>query len=779
MSREAVEFLKRYRPEGNWCLSAATPERDKLDTRTFSDPALALDWLDAWSGVRNCYFHVNPGRDENARSKLKREHVRCVTHLHVDIDPPNGQVSDMAFRDTTLGLLMKAKVPPSIIINSGNGIGAFWKLTVPLALDGTVTCADEAGLYNRKLAETYAGGDHCHNVDRLMRLPGTWNIPGESKRKKGIIDRRLSELLLFEDKTYPIESFQKASSESKQQSLLDEYECGAPVQLKELTELSKWNVPTRVQLICSKGSDPSSPKKGDNSRSAWLYDCVCQLIRFAVPDEVILGILLDPEWGISESVREKTSPGPEAYARRQIEKAKKDAKRGEHSPKPDGAPTASAGAPAATGGGAGRGNPPPHHDDTDDFTVDNNGTPYPTQRNIVIALRLMGVRLTHDDFAGRLHIDGLGGFGPSLTDEAVDRLWLEIDARYHFRPSHDFFKIVIRDTALRNGFHPILDYFATLTWDNTPRLDTWLIKHAGASDTAYTRAVSRLLLLAAVRRVRQPGAEFDEMLVLISPQGQGKSKSIKQLCPNPSWFSDDLPLGADSKVIIERLAGKWIVEAAELKGMRRSDVEQLKAFLSRVSDCARMAYGHLSKEVQRQFVLFGTTNSTRFLQDATGNRRYWPIQLTKEMDQYAVAKDRDQLWAEACHYEALGESIRLDRSLWDAAGTVQSSHRVEDPLLDVLQSALDNYEGFISSNDVWDLAQIGVERRNGMASTLGQVMTELGWKRGKGVRYMKVTDKREAYYHKGETEGELLVTLDGVTKRPKVSRAYDDPQRPF
>lgn len=268
------------------------------------------------------------------------------------------------------------------------------------------------------------------------------------------------------------------------------------------------------------------------------------------------------------------------------------------------------------------------------------------------------------------------------------------------------------------------------------------------------------------------------MLVLISPQGKGKSKSIKQLCPEATWFSDDLPLGADSKVIIERLAGKWIVEAAELKGMRRSDVEQLKAFLSRVTDTARMAYGHFAKEVHRQFVLFGTTNSLRFLQDATGNRRYWPILLTIEMDPLAIAKDRDQMWAEAAVREAAGESIRLDRSLWGEAGAVQTSHRVEDPLLDVMQAALDGYEGVIGANDVWLIAQISVERRNGMASAMGQAMTELGWIRGKNPRYMKSTNRREAYYQKGESTTEHCVVLDSNTRQPKIQASYEE-QREF
>lgn len=348
---DSTDFLQRLYPGGPWCLSAATPERDKLDTRTFSDPVAADAWIAAWNGQRNLYFHVNPPRDKSARSKLKRTDVAEVCYLHVDIDPPRrigkaGEILDprpegeviSEFRERTLGMLEKYKPAPTIIINSGNGLGVFWKLESPIPLDGTLPVADDAALYNYAFSKTMAGGDACHNVDRLMRLPGTWNIPGEPKNKKGYFDRRLSELLLFDaSHVHPISIFKKAvpDGEDKQESLLDQYEIGAPVQLKEMAELNKWNVPTRVQLICARGHDPDKPKRGDNSRSAWAHDAVCNLIRFGVPNELIMGILLDKTWGISESFLEDASP--EGKARRQLHRALRHAKPGEHSPanKPD------------------------------------------------------------------------------------------------------------------------------------------------------------------------------------------------------------------------------------------------------------------------------------------------------------------------------------------------------------------------------------------------------------------------------------------------------------
>src|SRR5262249_50019060 len=161
------------------------------------------------------------------------------------------------------------------------------------------------------------------------------------------------------------------------------------------------------------------------------------------------------------------------------------------------------------------------------------------------------------------------------------------------------------------------------------------------------RAVGALSLIAAVRRVRQPGCKFDEILVLEhEEQGTDKSTALRTLAVNDDWFSDDLPLNADSQKVIESLRGRWIIEAAELSGIRRADVEHMKALLSRQIDRARMSYGRLVSEVRRQCVFFGTTNSSEYLRDETGNRRIWPVGI-KRVDIDALKRDRDQLWAEA------------------------------------------------------------------------------------------------------------------------------------
>jgi predicted P-loop ATPase len=244
------------------------------------------------------------------------------------------------------------------------------------------------------------------------------------------------------------------------------------------------------------------------------------------------------------------------------------------------------------------------------------------------------------------------------------------------------------------------------------------------------RAVGALVLIAAVRRVRKPGCKFDEMLVLEQPlQGTDKSTGLAVLAVEEDWFSDDLPLHIDSRRVIEHLRGRWIVEAAELAGMRKTDAEHLKAFLSRRIDRARMAYGRLPIEAPRQCVVIGTTNRSEYLRDVSGNRRFWPV-LIARFNLQALRRDRDQLWAEAAAREAKGESIRLAPELWPKAGAEQQQRLADDPFVTHLDSALAGLEGRIKTADLAMILELrGAQLTQEASVRISEAMRRIGWKR--------------------------------------------------
>ena len=210
--------------------------------------------------------------------------------------------------------------------------------------------------------------------------------------------------------------------------------------------------------------------------------------------------------------------------------------------------------------------------------------------NIRLALAKLDVHVVFNEFTQQIEMGGC-----ALNDVAFKRLWVRISDECKFQPFMETFLMVLLDEAHKTTVHPVRDYLNGLSWDGVPRIDDFLVTYAGAQPSPYVGAVGASPLIAAVRRVRTPGTKFDELLVLESPQGTLKSSGLRALCPHDDWFSDDLPLGVDSKHVIERTAGKWIIEAAEMHGNRGREAEQLKSFLSRqVDGPVRLAYARMS-----------------------------------------------------------------------------------------------------------------------------------------------------------------------------------------
>lgn len=212
-------------------------------------------------------------------------------------------------------------------------------------------------------------------------------------------------------------------------------------------------------------------------------------------------------------------------------------------------------------------------------------------------------------------------------------------------------------------YHPVKEYFSTLSWDGCSRIDSLLIDYMGAENTPYVRAVTRKTLVAAVARIYEPGIKFDSVLVLNGPQGCGKSTFFAKL--GKEWYSDSLTISdmKDGKTAAEKLQGYWLLELGELAGIKKVDVETVKSFVTRTDDKYRQSYGTTVESHPRECVIVGSTNSEGgFLRDVTGNRRFWPVHVTgkgKHRGWDLTPETVDQIWAEAISIYKDGEELYL------------------------------------------------------------------------------------------------------------------------
>lgn len=317
----SLKFLKKFLKDQRWVLVSIRPDKKNIATKTVKNKQELDDYLREYGEGRNVYFHVNcVSRD--VKSKAIKEDIQSVHWLHVDVDPDKDRSIDEE-RERILSLLTD-KLPkgipsPTVIVFSGGGYQAFWKLKEPFLTDGNSDRVEEIELYNKRLEQVF-GGDHCHNVDRIMRLPGTINVPDALKKKAGRVEE-LAVCIEFNNKSYDLSEFQKARGvQTKNDGDINVNVSSNVEPVLDLSELDQYNVTDRVKIVIAQGRHPDKPKEGDNSRSAWLFDCLCQLYRFGVPEDVIYSLITDPGWAISESVREQKNP--QKYALRQMTRAK-------------------------------------------------------------------------------------------------------------------------------------------------------------------------------------------------------------------------------------------------------------------------------------------------------------------------------------------------------------------------------------------------------------------------------------------------------------------------
>lgn len=276
------------------------------------------------------------------------------------------------------------------------------------------------------------------------------------------------------------------------------------------------------------------------------------------------------------------------------------------------------------------------------------------------------------------------------SDDANLRVWLE--KNYDVTGKE---KIADALTAVltRHSRHPIRDYLNSLEWDGTPRLDRLIIDYIGAEDTDLNRAITRKHFTAAVARVFEPGCKYDYCLVMTGPEGVGKSTLLGVM--GGEWFNDSITT-TEGKEGMDQLRKAWIVEMGELAGIKRSDVESVKTYLSRQVDIYRAAYARRVTEHPRQCVFCGTTNEALFLKGDTGNRRFWVIavdpSLRKIADwRQALIDDRDQLWAEAVYRYRHGEPLYLNEEMERQARKRQEDYNddSDDPIAAMLVKFLD------------------------------------------------------------------------------------------
>lgn len=279
--------------------------------------------------------------------------------------------------------------------------------------------------------------------------------------------------------------------------------------------------------------------------------------------------------------------------------------------------------------------------------------------------------------------------GEPITDTDMRLLRNRLESRYGIS-NKEVLEDALAEVTYGRRFHPVREYLRGLTWDGVERASRLFVNYMMAEDTEYVRTVTKKWLISAVARVMNPGCKADAMIVLVGAQGLGKSYFTDTLAKH-HWFSDTI-IDVQGKDAYDALHGFWIIEMAELSATKKADVESVKHFITKRRDSYRQAYAKRQETYQRQCVFLGTTNKWEFLTDVTGNRRFWPVDVSegaKEKIFTMKDEDVDQIWAEVYYRYLNGEIWWLTGEEEKMLDEAQESHFDEDPIVGQIQTYLD------------------------------------------------------------------------------------------
>lgn len=216
--------------------------------------------------------------------------------------------------------------------------------------------------------------------------------------------------------------------------------------------------------------------------------------------------------------------------------------------------------------------------------------------------------------------------------------------------------------AVESSFHPVREYLDSLVCHPTRTVIDDVAREALHLPDGLSLLIWRKFLISAVARVYDPGCKVDTVPVFIGPGRYRKSTLLRTLASD-QWFTDTRMDLANQTRALMQLSGVWIAEWSEMTAMRSArDANQVKDFLSSQTDRFVPMYSRNLERRPRQMVIAGTTNQRDFLTDETGNRRFWPLDITAPIDVEMVSDMRDELWAEAVQEYKCGTPWHLDEA---------------------------------------------------------------------------------------------------------------------
>lgn len=268
-------------------------------------------------------------------------------------------------------------------------------------------------------------------------------------------------------------------------------------------------------------------------------------------------------------------------------------------------------------------------------------------------LKARGYGVRFNTITNRQEVQGSTESGrPIKRDDLRALLHDDLSGEYK-GVTHDTIELYVGFIARENQYNPVVELLDSTEWDGVSRFDA-LYELMGIEDQLSKTLVRKWCLQCVALLFNDERNPFgaDGALVLVGPQGKGKTSLLRHLAIRPEWFGEGQRLSDFDKDYERRVLSNWISELGEVQStFKKSDIDNLKNFVTAPIDRYRLPYGHDDIESVRHTSLCATCNDEIYLIDPTGNRRWWSVPFRDDPIDYAklAAFDSLQLWAEIYH----------------------------------------------------------------------------------------------------------------------------------
>lgn len=368
---------------------------------------------------------------------------------------------------------------------------------------------------------------------------------------------------------------------------------------------------------------------------------------------------------------------------------------------------------------------------------------------------------------------------PSITDVDMFQIQRYLESQYGIKSERNINK-AISIIASENSYHPIKQVLETLKWDGKERIRHVITRYLGADEDQYSEEIMKLLLMAAIKRIYEPGCKYEIMVCFVGGQGAGKSTFFRFLAIRDEWFSDDLKK-IDDELVYRKMQGHWIIEMSEMLATANArSIEDIKSFLSRQKETYKTPYETHPEDRPRQCVFVGTSNDLQFLPlDMTGNRRFAPIKVHPERVEKHILEDEMeareyflQVWAEAMelYLKSKRHDLKLSKEMEERMKEIQAEFMPEDTNIGIIQAWLDSCgEEYVCSRMIYEraLGHEDTEPKQWQTKNINEIMntcisgwesvsshrfagygTQRGWKRTVDKNgFIEVPDTMEVPFH--------------------------------